>query len=113
MSIESTPSFGVQSDGASSGSSNTTPTPGASRPAPAIATEPRMPRSIRCRSAKRTSASYVAIPARVSLSRSRGTSPGSPTSTFTTGRPVSVTSSVAVWRTAPFARAASASDAST
>ncbi len=40
-------SRGVHSAGASSGSSKTTPSPGASRPGPSIATEPRMPLSMR------------------------------------------------------------------
>ena len=50
-------SRGVQSAGRISGSSKTRPTPGTSRPSPRISREPRIPRSIRYRMAKRTSAS--------------------------------------------------------
>ena len=54
-----------------------------------------MPRSIRWRMAKRTSASWVGMPAFVRRSRSGGVSAGSCTSTRTTGRPSRVTWSVA------------------
>ena len=77
-------------------------------------TEPRMPRSIKERIAKRTSASKVGDPRPREAIAQRGRVAQAPrTSMRTTGRPASVTWSVGDWRTAPLAFAASASFAST